>query len=167
MIDQGKQQTQQFIPTSDIDLQFLTTEPEWGKRGVSAELVERLKRIEDVEPVYDEATGALTGYNYTTESLWGLLSFYTRDFRLANLSTLYGETKYCQYMIDLAADCLREGYISSFLTALSRAVTVLELSQSKGGFLRKRQGTFTAENVSRSDDPPKKGLFGKKKQEGR
>jgi hypothetical protein len=37
---------------------------------------------------------------------------------------------------------------------------VLELSQSKGGFLRRRQNTLTQEHFQQELAPPKKNLFG-------
>jgi len=163
-----EEQPVRVLPASDIDLQFQVTNPVWGQREVAPELIQKLSTysINQGEFEIDAVTGKHV-VSVTEEKLWGLMSFYTRDFRLANLSSFGGELAYCQYHIDLAADCLREGLITAFLTSLSRAVTVLELSQSKGGFLRKRLGTFTAEHFSREEKNEKKGLFGKKKAEDR
>jgi len=127
------------VPMSDLDLQMQMTEPQWGKE-VPPELKERLTKVYG----HLDETGQLvvTG----KEALWELLGFYTKDMRLANVNDT--QLEYCKYYIDLAGDALREGYISSFMTALSRAVTVLELSQSRAGFLRNRTNTITSENVN-------------------
>ena len=55
-----------------------------------------------------------------------------------------------------------------FINCISTVAGVLETSQSKGGFLRRRQNTFTQEHFqSELDGPKKKSLFGKnQKKEG-
>lgn len=152
---------QRISPQSEIDLQMLLTEPQWGMNiGVPEELRYKLQRIvgqvrnQEGEPVN------------IIESLWGLLGFYTRDIRLGNLSQFYGEVYYCQYYLDLGGDCLRYGYLKAFLKCLSLTITILETSQSRAGFLRKRQGTVTHEKYSREEfEPKKQSLFGKKQRE--
>jgi hypothetical protein len=85
--------------------------------------------------------------------------------RLANLSK--DELRYCQHFIDLAGDLLQDGKRTAFVIGLSRAVTVLELSQSKGGFLRKRFGTFTKEEHRVGDFGDKPNIIFKGKNKGR
>lgn len=150
------------IPQNELDLNMMTTDSVWGKSEVSPELRKRLEQL------YIEDDGQGIGTNIVTkESLWGLLGFYTRDMRLANLSEWNGELNFCHYHLDLANDFLQTDQVKPFLICLSRVATRLELSQSKGGFLRKKMNTFTQENVNRLDEPPKKSLFGTgKKQEG-
>jgi len=145
-------------PQSELDLTMMMTDPKWGI-DASPELKEKLTKI--------------IGYVETTENkleavqeeLWGLLSMYTRDVRLGNLSQFYGEVSYVQYYLDLAGDCLREGYLGAFMKSLSMAITVLEVSQSRGGFLRKRNNTVTQEQYKEEREPPKQTLFGNKKKE--
>lgn len=72
-----------------------------------------------------------------------------------------GEVAYCQYYLDLAGDLLQNNAIKPFLIALSRAASMLELSQSKGGFLRKRMNTLSQEHISQELEPKKQKLFGK------
>jgi hypothetical protein len=144
------------VPQSDLDFNMLTTDAVWGKADVPQELRNKmnkyfLQKSEEGEDIV------------TKESLWGLLGFYTRDMRLANLSAKDGELAYVQYYIDLANDFLQSNCIEPFLIALSRAATRLELSQSKTGFLRKQMNTFTQETTHRELEPPKKNLFGKTK----
>lgn len=138
-----------IIPRNDLDLNMLTTESVWGKDGVSKTLRDRLKQ--NIISNDDEAQ----------RELWGILSYFTRDMRLANLD--YKQTYYCEYYLNLAGDFLNEDMIEPFIISLSRVASVLELSQSKKGFLRKRLGTFTHEQHSKSDEPAKIGLMGKKK----
>ena len=143
-------------PQSELDLQMLMTDPKWGNE-VSPELKLKLTKILGYVRTKDDKLEAIQ------ESLWGLLSMYTRDIRLGNLSQFYGEVYYVQYYLDLAGDCLREGYVGAFMKSLSLAVTVLEVSQSRGGFLRKRHNTYTQESYNENKEPQKQSLFGNKK----
>lgn len=149
------------LPQNDLDLALMTTDSVWGKAEVPPELRSRLNKYFRVQDK-DGNKGV------TVESLWGLLGFYTRDMRLANLSAWNGELQYCQYYLDLANDLLQANMIEPFMITLSRVATILELSQSKGGFLRRKMNTFTQEQINRQDEPPKKSLFGgsNKKQNG-
>lgn len=149
-------------PQSELDLQMLLTDPQWGQHmGVPPELRDKLQKI--IGKVQNEHNQTVA----IVDSLWGLLGYYTRDIRLGNLSQFYGEVYYVQYYLDLAGDCLRYSYLQAFLKSLSLAITVLETSQSRAGFLRKRQGTITQEKHTRDESEPKKqSLFGKKSTEG-
>ena len=147
-------------PRNELDFNLMTTDAVWGKADVPLELKRRLNK-------YYLARNEKGQETQVIESLWGLLGFYTRDMRLANLSNWNGEIQYCQYMLDLANDLLQTNLIEPFLITLSRVATVLELSQSKGGFLRRRMHTFTQESKYQEQEPPKKSLFGgAKKKEG-
>ena len=148
-----------IVPQSEIDLQMQLTDPKWGQ-DVPIELKEKLTEI--LGYYQDEETGESVPFE---QKLWGLLSFYTRDMRLGNLSTVMGEPQYCRYYLDLAGDLLREGYINAFLTALSRVISVLELSQSRAGFLRKIFTTLRHEHFKEEIEPKRKNLFGGKKNE--
>lgn len=147
-----------ITPQSGLDFNMMLTDTMWGSPQISHQLKSKIrdrtiKKGEDGEQEFDK------------EAAWELLSFYTRDFRLSNLSTLLGEVAYCQYYIDLAGDLLREGYPEAFATCLARAATILELSQSKSGFLRRRQNTLTTEQLQGEMEPPKKRLlFGGRKE---
>lgn len=159
-ISKNQQTQKRVLPQSELDLALMTTDSVWGKPEVSPELKEKLNQI------YKAQNEDGTTEDYIS-SLWGLLSYYTRDMRLANLSVVYGELTYCQYHLDLAGDFLQESMIRPFMITLSRVATLLELSQSKGGFLRRKMNTFTHEQVSGEMEPPKKNLFGAgKKKEG-
>lgn len=152
-IKKNQQSQKRVLPQSELDLALMTTDSVWGKAEVSPELREKLNQIYKAQ----HEDGTEEDY---IQSLWGLLGYYTRDMRLANLSVMYGELNYCQYHLDLAGDFLQENMIKPFLICLSRVATLLELSQSKGGFLRRKMHTFTHEQLTGEMEPPKKNLFG-------
>lgn len=144
------------IPKSNVDFDAMTVNTEWGSAYIPEILRRKLTKEYEVKKIINNKEYV----TYEKEDLWALLGFYTRDLRLANLSTMNGELNYCQYYLDLANDFLRADFIEPFLICLSRVATQLELSQSKGGFLRRRMNTFTHEQYSQELEPPKKNLFG-------
>lgn len=155
------------LPTSELDLNLMLTNSVWGRADVPEELKEKLSKHYVTRDVEGNVIKNEAGHvEVSKSSLWGLLGFYTRDLRLANLSEWNGELQTCRYMIDLANDYLSENMTDPFIIALSRAVSILETSQSKGGFLRKQMNTLTQKSVSQNLDPPKKGFFGGGKKEG-
>ena len=154
----AEDQNARSVPQNDLDFNLMTTDSVWGKAEVPEELKTRLNEILKTR---DEKGKEAT----KIQSLWGLLGFYTRDMRLANLSVIFGEVAYCRHYLDLANDLLQAGMVRPFLISLSRVATMLELSQSKGGFLRRKMNTFTQERITK-DEPPKKSLFGGKKTGG-
>lgn len=149
-------QQRKFMPQDSIEYNSLITEPSWGKQ---ADIPQELKDKISITEYAKNNDGSLTQIG--KQEFWELLGYYTRDMRLANLSS--SDLYYCSEWLDIAGDCLREGYVQSFITALARVVTRLELSQSKGGFLRKRMNTNTIENKQRFDEVKKPNLFGKSK----
>ena len=158
---QGQEVKKRILPRNELDFNLMTTEGEWGKDFISPEFKDRLnkyfiKKDQDGQPIFDQ-DGNLIG---SKKSLWDMLGYYTKDMRLANLNYLNNEIPYCQYYLDLAGDFLQADMIEPFIICLSRVATVLELSQSKGGFLRRRMHTLTSENMQGELEPQKKNLFG-------
>ena len=156
------QQQVRVRPQSNLDFNLMITETLWGSQFVSPELQSHLTKqfqMTDSEgrPVYDEQGKPLV----SEQALWGLMSFYTRDLRLSNLSYKTNEIQYCLHYLNLAGDCLKEGYIKPFLKALSEVASVTELAQSKGGFLRRQMNTLRTENVDEFLEPKKKNIFGR------
>jgi hypothetical protein len=143
-------------PQSDLDLNLMMTDSVWGKPEINQELKDKLSKYYSNGKVGDDGK-----IQVTKESLWGLLGFYTRDMRLANLSSIDNELQTCRYMIDYANDLLLVNLVEQFLIALSRAATILETSQSKRGFLRIQMNTLRQEHLTQQIEPPKKGFFGK------
>jgi hypothetical protein len=140
------------LPTSDLDFNLMMVDSLWGRQDVPQELKDRLNEL---VKEYDPETGAVKD---KTVSLWGILGHYTRDLRLANLSE--DELRIVRYMLDLAADYLSVGLKESFTVALSRAISILETSQSKKGFLRKQMNTLRQEHTQETIAPKKKRLWG-------
>lgn len=95
--------------------------------------------------------------NEEEENMWAMMSFYTRDLRLANLTD--PELNYCVHYLNLAGDFLKMGFRRAFLIALSRVATMVELSQSRKGFLRKRINTITTEKYEKPIEPEKKSIL--------
>lgn len=154
-----EQTNKRWIPQNELDYALMTTDSVWGKSEVPYELRNKLNK-------YFLGKDKDGKQEITKESMWGLLGFFTRDMRLGYLNEWNGELAYCQYMLNLANDLLQENMTSSFLVALSRVATILELSQSKKGFLRRNMNTFVQENIHKEQEPPKKSLFGIGKQQG-
>lgn len=156
--DDEKEIEKRIMPRSELDFNMMTTESVWGKPQINKDLKARLSQY--IQVVQEDGKAVIN-----TRELWGLLGYYTRDLRLANLSTARGEMFYAQYYLDLAGDMLQASMVEPFLICLSRVATLVELSQSKGGFLRKRMNTFTAEHYRNDLEPKKKSLMGKKQSE--
>lgn len=134
-------------PINDLDLQMMMIDGRWGDRKIDNELLSRLKTTKMIKikagSVLVNEKGKESKIHEDTLVptdifLWGELSFFTRDFRLGNLSKAdYEEARH--YTL-LAADCLRLGMTRAFTVCLSRVATILELSQSRDGFLRELLG---------------------------
>lgn len=158
------------VPISDLDFNYMVTDTVWGKQDINSELKKQLVRTRKViipkgERYANEkgeakiSDGTIEGIE--TESLWDTMAFYTQDMRLGYLNPWYGETKYCQYYLNLASDLLQERMVGAFIVALSKVATALELSQSNHGFLRRNMNTFTQKSQQQLIAPPKRSLFGK------
>lgn len=151
-------QSKRTLPTSDLDLNLMLTDTMWGNPNISPVIKDKLNK----QYVVTDGNGKTF---VSKEDLWGLLGFYTRDLRLGNLSSFGGEIGFCEYHLDLANDFLKEGFVEPFLICLSRVATKLELSQSKGGFLRRRNSSFTTENIQGNMEPPKRNIMGGKQEQ--
>lgn len=147
-----------YTPYTDLEYNWLTTETGWGK-DATPELQSKLTKVLREKNIYTPYGEKVE----TTEQLWGLLSYYTRDIRLGNLSRMNGEVKYVVHWLNLAGDSLRAGYPKSFLSAITRAISIIEVSQSVNGFLRRRNQTHTYESYQQELQPKKRGLFGQRK----
>ena len=165
-----EQQDKRPLLRSELDLALMTTNSVWGRTDLNPELRDKIgkqylaqipRKDEDGNPMLDANGNPILEWGVSYEGLWSLLGYYTRDMRLGNLSTFDGELAYCSYYLDLAGDFLQAKEVSAFLICLSRVATKLELSQSKGGFLRKRMNTLTQEHFSQEIEPKKVNLFGK------
>lgn len=141
-----EQQVRRIVPQNSLDWQAMTTDTMWGSPQISLQLNDRIK-----------ARG--TNSEESRDSSWEMLSFMTRDWRLGNTSILRGDEEYCEHYTNLAGDLAREGLGESFASSLGRVAARMELSQSRGGFLRRRQNTITSESMTGELDKKKKLLF--------
>lgn len=164
-----------FMPGNDLDLQMMMTNPVYGDREITPEFRKRLMKIRYRTIPKGTPIELADGSKVVTEkdltipeetNVWDTLGMFTRDMRLGNLSNQ--EMIYVQHFTDLAHDLINENMAEVFSISYSRGATVNELSQGKGGFLRKRFGTFTREEFRTESAPPKKSglLFWKKRGEG-
>jgi len=144
-------------PKDVLDFNLMVIDSVWGKDSINDDLKDKLASLKNV---YQDEQGKVF---VQKESLWGLLGYYTRDFRLSNLDA--SQFHYCVVLTDLAGDFLKCDFVNPFLVCLSRVASVLELSQSRGGFLRNRQSTLTEERILKGYgalsgiEPPKKSIL--------
>jgi hypothetical protein len=148
------------VPRDAIDAQQLNTNPVWGTQEINPILRNKLnKRYLQIDEagniVKDEDGNPVVIDN----PRWEMLAFFTRDFRLGNLTG--GESEVVEHYSNLAADCLMSNYNESFVVGLSRATSLLEISQSRKGFFRKWNNTLRTVTNTNSE-PPKRSLFGSK-----
>lgn len=165
------------VPNSEIEYNLRLTDPVYGTGEINQHIKEKLERHyyvrdeqgnvlyeqvkdEDGNPVVDAEGKPVVKPIIDKKNMWERLNFYTRDMRLGNLDRT--EMEYCHWWLDFASDSLQEDYFESFVVSLSRAATIIELSQSKKGFLRKQPNTLTTENKYLEMEPAKKSLLGKK-----
>lgn len=151
MADEEKRPELKKIPENTLDFNMELLNPVWGKEEyISDDLKDKLSKI----TYYEKPDGTIVA---DKQSLYGILSHYTRDMRLANIDR--AQLVYCSYYIDLAGDFLQVDMVEPFLICISRSATQLELSQSRDGFLRKRQTTLTTEEYKKELEPGKKSLL--------
>jgi hypothetical protein len=144
---------QRDVPFSELDYNLRLTDAVWGKQDVSDGL--REKSMINYETTDDK--GNVTNFS---ESLWELLSFYTRDVRLGNLNPMDGELQAVRNHLKIAGFYLFSDMIGPFHIRLSKAISILETSQSKNGFFRKLLNTLRHENFNQNLEPPRRGFFG-------
>lgn len=142
-----------YVPESQLEVGMLLTNPVWGSdQDINQAFRDRTtKTVQFV----NKDTGQV--FKTTKDRLWEGLQFFTRDLRLGNLTG--SEVRVCDYYLNLAGDFLKDNFLDAFIIALSRVASTIELSQSRGGFLRKRLNTFTKENRDSFETPKKNGLF--------
>jgi hypothetical protein len=135
--EQEAEPIRRLPPQSDLDLNLMMTDPEWGR--------------DSVNPEFKRMLGAM----------WVEKNMFTRDIRLSNLDA--GELRDVRHYLNLTADLLQCGFFKAAGITMGRAATVLESSQGKKGFLRKEMNTITQQRITR-DEAPKKRLFGGNKE---
>ena len=98
------------------------------------------------------------------ENQWKKLQIgYRRDLRLANINN--SQIRECTHYLNLGTDFLEEDFYKVGIIAYTRLASILELSQSKGGWFRKQWNKITQETIHGELEPPKKSFFGSRKRE--
>jgi hypothetical protein len=163
------------MPYSDLQYQFLITEPSWGREG-SDSFKSKLNKSEG-EPFFIcmscqtsflshpgvclNCKGQDIRLAIKKQSTWESLNWLVRDMRLGNLTKK--QEDYCVYFAQAANACLNfkpQSLSLAFAAAVSKIAVVLELSQSRNSNFRKLGNTVTSENIYSGDlEPKKKGLF--------
>jgi len=175
-MEDNEGQEQRVTPLNEIDLTFLTTDPSWGKTQVPKEYLKQLIQDKEVVLAQIDENGKIslmidenTQKPITIsdfEKTWARLGYLTKDLRLGNIGRMSGDKHVIEYYLDLSGDFLEGGFPKAHITALQRSAVKLEVSQSIGGFFRKRQGTITSENISNDIEPSKnRSLFGGKRED--
>jgi hypothetical protein len=159
MMDERKRD----MPLNELDLQMIMTEPNWSDAGeglrdtfkqqVSLSQESQLYVNENQEVVVPD------------RNLLEIMEVFQRDLRLGNLRRKDGELERARFMMDLALDCFNEGYTEPCVLLLHRVATMIDTSQSDGGFLRNLFSTLIKKDVTEDITPKKRGLFGKPKGE--
>ena len=144
---------QRDVPFSELDYNLRMTDSVWGR----PEVAEGLKNKATLEYSGLDQNGEAIKFN---ESLWELLSFYTRDIRLGNLNPYDGELQAVRNHLKIAGYYLYADMIGPFHIRLSKAIAILETSQSKNGFFRKILNTLRHENFNQNLEPPRRSFFG-------
>lgn len=144
-------------PENNLDYNLQMVEPDWSKSEIGPELRKALT-VNKSYRLIKGADGKVTVIP-EQELLWSRLNaIFTKDNRLSNLTPF--QERYVTYFLDLAYSFMElEGQQESAIKCVSKLASVSEPAQSRQGFLRKRGGTITTENVNKSDAPPRKGLF--------
>lgn len=138
-------------PNNEIDLQALTTFPH-----ISSDYMSDRVRNKFRDFTLDDAGEVRVARDY-----WANMELFTQDFRLGNLNK--DESYYVRYHIDLCSDiltCMPKSFSKSALLFLERSVSVIETSQSKGGFLRRMFNTLFQNVSTKGDSVPKRNFFG-------
>jgi hypothetical protein len=90
---------------------------------------------------------------------------FKRDVRFGFLKRLHNEVNYVQEFIDFGSDLLSWKLKRSAATCITRAATVLEVSQSENGNLRKELNTFTKKSSTEIKEAKDNSLWGGSKDE--
>ena len=148
-LETGSEDYVHQVPYDKLEYDYSITETAWGK---DTEYSPDVKQRYTVNNDKNEVKKLLQSYQ----------TFFKRDVRLGNLDIF--EASYCRQYIDFAFDCQDEEFLQSAIVAHERAVDTLEISQSKGGFLRKNMNTFIKKEQKEMKDGNDKTLFGKPKE---
>lgn len=171
-----------YTPTSDGEFQYKITVPFWANpeayplhysndvrvkylRDSNGNVVYDFPRDEKGEPLRD-AAGELLPKQPIEIAIPNIANFevFTQDYRLGNLRG--GEVDFCREYAVFGFDCLdAEISTETAFIAFGRVVSLLELSQSRGGFFRRNLNTQRTE-FTETLEPKRTGFLGMGKNKG-
>jgi hypothetical protein len=163
--DEHDQEEMKEIPANDLDMQWNLVEPglQRVKKGFRSKLKVpkgEARKYYLVDKNGNAVIDAETKLPVTREmqdydDLAGYLQFWVRDFRLGNLSQWSGEYEHVIHHVNLAIDLLTDKYPRAGLSALNKALSVQEVSNSKNARVRELIQTIRRESAVSSDDNSK------------
>lgn len=137
-------------PQHSIEFQTMVINTLWGSEEVGGTLKNTLKELSHDEELEE----------VRSEDYWGRLGFFTRDFRLGNLSHKLGQVDLVRDDTRLAKDLIFFKFKSSGAVVVGDVAAELEISQSINGFVRKISNSFTTRRSSEYKEVPRRSLFG-------
>lgn len=152
-----------YLPGSDAEFYLHITRPSYADKALNPGLNDRVSNKfnvtdSDGNVVLDKKTGK------PIEVKISKLDFYeifTQDVRLGNLND--EEVFFCTEYLDTAYDCLSSELGGGALVIAERAYSVVEVSHSKKGWLRRILATLRMENIHEMYEPKKSFLGGNEK----
>lgn len=151
LLTEDDEGNKRITPQSDLDYNMLVTNTAWGSDEISPQVKDSLSRQ---KVVTDEA-----GDKYlVNDNLWGKMGYFTRDFRLSNLSKKdYEKVVWWTEMVGVVG---LEDMKKSTIYCFSQIAPTLEVSQSKDGWYREIMNTLTQVQRNENLEPKKTSLFG-------
>jgi hypothetical protein len=134
----------------EVEEHYIESDPDTGEEVARSRLVKRI--VKD-----DKGNDQIR----IKRDLWATMELFTQDFRLGNLSTR--ELHLVRFNIDLCSDILivlPDSFHKPALMSLERSISIVETSQSKGGFLRNLFNTFFQHSSLKEEQPTKRSFFG-------
>jgi len=152
-------------PSTDLDFQQQLTDPFISSEYIDPSFTDKFKEYEIVRDENGEPIILEDGRVQVqiTKDLWGVLQMFTRDWRLGNVNK--EEAMAIQHHLHLTSDiliCLGDDFKEPALMCFQRALCLNEVSQSKGGFVRKILNTFIHKSTAIDSDnkQQKRSFFG-------
>ena len=150
---------QQFNPSTDTDLFIYTVDPAWSTESINTDFEQPLLDAAG-NPVLDEHRNPVLVFSF-----WHSLRFIKRDLRLGNIDPKIDAIEWMEMRVQLAQNLLmfRGGAFKRLAPmALAPVIAILELSQSRKGFVRKNFRTFSFKSENEDKSRASGGFFGRR-----
>lgn len=166
MVDDNtiQQQKNKVRPQNTVDLQVMTIEPYISSEYISDRLRNKFRNY---VYILDEKGNIALDEDGNPKirlvrDMWATIEIFTQDQRLGNLKN--SEVNAITYNLDLCSDILTvlpESFNKPAFILLERATSTLEVSSSRGGFVRTLFNTMFQNQSYSEDKPQKRSFFGK------